>query len=257
MNVTLTQTILIFLVACFGCFHQWFGSPMWNDPIVIAPLVGLVLGDFQTGLVVGATLELIFMGVFPVGASVPPDAVSGAVIATSYVILYNAPIERAVALVVPVSMLVVMFTNLQFTLLNTWGAHRADKYAENADIAGVERMHVVYGIWNKLNLAIIITLGFYFGVPVIETIISYVPDFILHGVDVAAGLMPAIGFAMLTRMMISKEMVAYLILGFLLSSYFHVPILGIALLAVVAILLNFYNNRNALQGGFSDEHNEF
>lgn len=256
MDVTLTQTLLIFLVACFGHFHQWFGSPMWNDPIVIAPLVGLVLGDFQTGLVVGAMLELVFMGVFPVGASVPPDAVGGAVISTAYVILYNAPIERAVALAVPVAVLVVVFTNLQFTLLNTWGAHRADKYAEKADIAGVERMHVIYGLWNKLNLAIIVTLGFYFGVPVIEQIISLIPEFALHGIDVAAGLMPAIGFAMLTRMMISKEMTAFLILGFLLSSYLGVPILGIALFAVVVILLRFFAEKNQ-GGGLEDEQNEF
>lgn len=256
MDVTLLQTFLIFLVACFGHFHQWFGSPMWNDPIVIAPLVGLVLGDFKTGLAVGAALELVFMGIFPVGASVPPDAVGGAVISTAYVILYNAPVARAVALAVPVASLVVIFTNLQFTLLNTWGAHRADRYADKADIAGVERMHVVYGIWNKLNLAIIVTLGFYFGVPAIERIISYIPEFALHGIDVAAGVMPAIGFAMLTRMMISKEMMAFLILGFLMSSYLGIPILGIALFALVIIALRFFN-RSTEEGVVSDESNEF
>ncbi len=49
---------------------MWFGSTMWNRPIVVAPLVGLALGDLDTGIKLGATLELVFMGAFPVGASI-------------------------------------------------------------------------------------------------------------------------------------------------------------------------------------------
>ena len=30
--------------------HSWFGSTMWNRPIVVAPLVGLALGDLDTGI---------------------------------------------------------------------------------------------------------------------------------------------------------------------------------------------------------------
>lgn len=45
-----------------------------NRPIVVAPLVGLLLGDFQTGIIMGASLEAIFMGISAVGGSVPPTA---------------------------------------------------------------------------------------------------------------------------------------------------------------------------------------
>lgn len=38
-----------------------------NRPIVVAPLVGLLLGDFQTGIIMGASLEAIFMGISAVG----------------------------------------------------------------------------------------------------------------------------------------------------------------------------------------------
>jgi len=65
----LVQTILIILIAFFAYMHCYVGSTMHNRPIVIAPLVGLALGDFHTGIVLGATLELVFMGAFPIGAS--------------------------------------------------------------------------------------------------------------------------------------------------------------------------------------------
>ena len=42
-----------------------------NRPIVVAPLVGLLLGDFQTGIIMGASLEAIFMGISAVGGSIP------------------------------------------------------------------------------------------------------------------------------------------------------------------------------------------
>ena len=41
-----------------------------NRPIVVAPLVGLLLGDFQTGIIMGASLEAIFMGISAVGGPV-------------------------------------------------------------------------------------------------------------------------------------------------------------------------------------------
>lgn len=42
--------------------QELLGFTMLGRPIVIAPLVGLLLGDLQTGLLVGAELETIFMG---------------------------------------------------------------------------------------------------------------------------------------------------------------------------------------------------
>lgn len=104
----LVQTLLITLVAAFGFAHDGVGSTMWNRPIVMAPLVGLVLGDIRTGIMTGATLELIWLGAFPVGASCPPEMVSGAIIGTSFVINSGGEPSAAVALAVPVATLVLM-----------------------------------------------------------------------------------------------------------------------------------------------------
>ena len=51
---------------------------MLSQPLVAASIAGLVVGDATTGLVVGAALQLVWMGVLPVGAAPFPDgAVSG------------------------------------------------------------------------------------------------------------------------------------------------------------------------------------
>ena len=58
-----------------------------NRPIVVAPLAGLVLGDFHTGIVMGAALESIFMGISAIGGSIPADATTASIIAVAYTIL--------------------------------------------------------------------------------------------------------------------------------------------------------------------------
>jgi fructoselysine and glucoselysine-specific PTS system IIC component len=239
------QVVLIILIAFFAYMHSYMGSTMHNRPIVVAPLVGLVLGDWQTGVIIGATLELVFMGAFPVGASNPPDFVSGTIISTAYVILSGSEVTAAVVLAVPIATLVLLFDNIQMTFVLTWASHIADKYAEAGDIKGVERVQILFGIGNKVVLALVVGLGYMVGVPVIEKILSYVPEFVTYGLDVAAGVIPAIGFAMLARMMISKKTAAFLILGFLLAAYLNISVTGIALfgLVVALIYVNFMNKK--------------
>lgn len=80
------QTILIGIVAFIGFLECGLGNSMIQRPIVMGPLVGLVLGDFQTGLVVGATLELAFMGNVTIGAALPPEITAGGILGTALAI---------------------------------------------------------------------------------------------------------------------------------------------------------------------------
>ena len=77
----LVQAILVGLVGAFGCLDYQLGTLYAFRPIVLCPLVGLVLGDLQTGLAVGASLELLFMGSISIGAYVPPNETVGGVLA--------------------------------------------------------------------------------------------------------------------------------------------------------------------------------
>ena len=76
----LVQAILVGLVGAFGCLDYQLGTLYAFRPIVLCPLVGLVLGDLQTGLAVGASLELLFMGSISIGAYVPPNETVGGVL---------------------------------------------------------------------------------------------------------------------------------------------------------------------------------
>ena len=70
----LVKTLLIALVSFIGFLECGVGNSMIQRPIVMGPLVGLVLGDVNAGLAVGATLELAFMGNVTIGAARSPQA---------------------------------------------------------------------------------------------------------------------------------------------------------------------------------------
>ena len=241
----LIQALLITLVAFIGYMHCYWGSTMNNRPIIVAPLVGLVLGDMTTGIMVGATLELIFLGAVPIGASNPPDITSGAIIGTSFVILTGQEVGAAVALAVPVATLVLLFDNLQMMFILTWATHMADSYAKKGDYKKVEWVARFAGIGNKLILSIVVGVAFYLGVPVIMDVM-----------DVAAGILPAVGFAMLARMIVTKELSPYLLAGFLLAAYMEMPVFGVALAGLVIAGLTFFHDSKKQREVVVDD-NEF
>jgi len=159
-------------------------------------------------------------------------------------------------LAVPIATLVLLLDNVQMTVLLTWASHVADKYAEKGDINGVERVQIIAGIGNKILLALVVGLEFILGVPVIEKILKYIPEFVTHGLDMAAGVIPAIGFAMLARMMLTKKSIPFLLLGFVMAAYLNLPVIGVALFGVAAALV-YYNATMTKKTEVAYDDNEF
>lgn len=257
---TLIETLCITLIAFFGYSNAMMGSSMLDRPLIISPLIGLVLGDLHTGIIVGATLELVWLGAFPVGASNPPDMVSGTVIGASFVISSGSDPSTAVALAVPVATLVMMFSNLMMMIvIPKFFVTKADHSAQIGDVAGVEKSH--FGAWIVYVgiLSILVGVSYYVGSPAIESVLNAIPEFILHGLAVATGIIPAIGFAMLVRMIATKDVAAFFFGGFLLNAYLGVPVLGVALMAgvIVAVLLSLQKNQAKGEMVIDYDDNEF
>ena len=61
------------LYVFFKCFDYQLGTLYAFRPIVVCPVVGAFLGDLNTGLVMGASIEALFMGSVSIGAYIPPD----------------------------------------------------------------------------------------------------------------------------------------------------------------------------------------
>ena len=113
--MTLVQALLIALVAAAGqAAGDIGGNVMVNRPIVLAPLVGAILGDLQQGLIMGAALELIFLGVVSIGGATPSDSNMGSVLGTAFAMSMHQGVEIALALAVPIGILQQMVKYLVY-----------------------------------------------------------------------------------------------------------------------------------------------
>lgn len=81
--------------------------------------------------------------------------------------------------------------------------------------------------------------AFYIGADKVQDLLDFIPQFILDGMGVAAGILPAMGFAMLMRMIINKKLIPFFFLGFVLASYANIPVLGVAIIAVIIAVEKF------------------
>ena len=112
----LLQAFLVGLAAAIGQSDYLLGTAMVERPIVLGAIVGIFLGDIPTGVIVGFQLELAFMGVWQVGAAVPPNVIVGSVLGTAFAITMGAGPETALTIAMPTAVLAGMFDSLMYSV---------------------------------------------------------------------------------------------------------------------------------------------
>ncbi len=110
---------------------------------------------------------------------------------------------------------------------------RADVFASKGNLKGIYAMHWIIGLVIVVLAFILCSVFFYLGADAVQGLLDFIPTFVLDGFGVAANILPAMGFAMLGRLVLTKQLVPFYFLGFLLCSYANVPVLGVALIAII------------------------
>lgn len=228
--------LLITLIAMFGHMEDFLGTTLLSRPLVLGPLVGLVLGDMNQGIIIGATLELIFMGNIKVGAAIPPDVITGGVLGTAFAIMSGKGPAIALALAVPISILAEMVLSGLFVFRPVFNK-KFQEYAEEGSYRKIERLHIFSGLLKPLLMGLIAYLSLQLGSGVIKSFIDTIPEWVHTGLQVAGNMLPALGFALLMNLMFNKKVAPYFFLGFILSSYLKLPMIAIGGLGVIAALI--------------------
>lgn len=255
------QAILLGLISMLGNAEYLFGTSCLSRPLVMGALTGIVMGDIPTGVALGATLELAFMGAFSIGASIPPEMISGTVLGTAFAISTGSGAETALTLAMPIASLVLVFKNLGMVFILPAFVHKADDYAQKGDLKGVSRMHYLGGFFGvNLIIGVVVAISFYVGSPAVQAVLAVIPEWVQNGLQIAMGLLPAIGFGLLMQMIMNKEVAPFFMLGYVLSVYLSIPVTGIAIFGcIIAIVLTQLKGKPqmAYAGSEVDEDDDF
>lgn len=260
MEIQIWQLIILTLIA-FLCTPEVFSiAVLKNQPVMYGMITGLIMGDLQTGLVVGGTLQLMILGISTFGGASIPDYTTGSIIGTVYAILAQEDATFGISLAIPVGLLMVQLDILA-RYCNVFLAEKLDKHIQNDDRRGIERT-VISGMFTYgLSRAIPVFVMLFFGSEIINVILNVIPQWLTDGLKVAGGLLPAVGIAILLRYLPCKERFPFLLIGFALAAYFALPIFGISIFGLAAGILVFksFNNTKAVavntvneQGGYYD-----
>lgn len=219
---------------------------MLRQPLVGGFLCGLIFGDIQTGLSLGVTLQLAYMGVFPVGGALTMDvgAISYPTIAIA--LASNVDAGAAVALAASISILAAHVSNLS-RFVNVY----FDKLFKQGIREGNSRKWMLaYNIYPQIVLfaikAIPCFLIVFYGAPAVEAILDFLPEILLEAMSKFAKILPAIGMGMLLKYIATgSQSFIFFVLGFALFAYSEIPFLYIAIIATVIAYFYYRSSGNS------------
>ena len=257
MNVF--QIIAITVYAFVGIYDALETDIGLSRPVFAGLFAGLVMGNVTLGLAVGATLQLMILGVGTYGGSSIPDYMTAALLGTVFGVISGQGVSFAIGLAVPIGLLLIELDVLaRFT--NTYFQHRADKYAEQGDMKGIERMNILGVLPWGLSRAIPTCLACIFGSNVVNLILQYLPGWLMNGLAVSGKILPAVGIAILLRYLPVGRYFAYLLVGFVLMAYLKVPLIGISIIGLAFAFLEYRHlneaGANTTTGGGANTSND-
>jgi PTS system mannose-specific IIC component len=239
MQLTILQAILIgiYYWTSKNLLGYTLSGALYFAPLPAALFVGIVLGNVPLAMVVGAALQLMYLGIIAPGGNLPQDPILATLLATTVVLSTGAQVETAISLAIPLGLLGAQIWNLNRTLNVIW-VHMADRYAEQGNTTGIYLAGLVYPVLMRIPLCVLpVALAAYFGPTFIQGILNAIPESIMHGLSVVGGVMPAVGFAIVITIIGRKSLLPYFFAGFFLLKYSGVGILPLAIAGAMLAFL--------------------
>ena len=195
MQIAVWQIVIITVLAFLYRIERYGTQVLNYDAVLYAWIVGLILGDGLTGLTIGASVQLMSLGVAAIAGSSVPDWPLGAMVGTVITITTGQDMGVGLAAGIAVGTLGVQL-DVVAKVLNGFMARKQAAYAQA-------------GEYSK-------------------------PAWFTAGLSIAGGILPVIGMAALLSYMPVKQYFSFLAVGFVLSAYLGLAILPIAILGGAA-----------------------
>lgn len=213
-----------------------------GSPILAGLIIGAYMGDIVVGLSIGASIQLIYLGVINTGGNEPSDGELAACIAIPIALKTGLDASAAVAVAVPFGVLGVFLDQIRRTSNSIW-VRKADAYAQAGDARGIFRCATIYPSLVAFAIRFIpvftITL---LGLSAVEALLTVLPSWVITGFSVAGGILPAMGFAIIILTINRPKLLPYFFIGFFAVAYLGIPIMAAAVFgACIALLITFHS----------------
>ncbi|MFD1415863.1 PTS mannose/fructose/sorbose/N-acetylgalactosamine transporter subunit IIC [Oceanobacillus jeddahense] len=219
-------------------------SAATGSPLFYGLILGLVYGKLTEGLIIGATIQLIYIGIINTGGNMPADQSLAGIIAIPIALQTDLSTELAVGLAVPFGVLGVFLDQLR-RISNSYWISKAEKHAENLNQRGIFNCAITYP--TILLFVITFTPVFFItllGADTVTFIMDAMPQGIIDGFSVAGGILPALGFAIILLIIGKRELMPYFFIGFFAVAYLEINTMAAAVFGACVAAIVLFNSIN-------------
>lgn len=251
VEINVLQAVLIGALAYLGSLSvPWLlglsgGWYTITRPLVSGFLIGLILGDVQTGIIVGVAVQVVYIALVTPGGQMPQDLNAAAFIGVTLGVLAvkgGATVGAAVAISTAVGAVGTIFHNFMMITNSFWN-HRAINSIEKGDYRGLNFNHIIGPQLVQFCYRFIPTFFVvYYGQNVATKIIDYFPanSYIMTSLTYLGGILPAVGVAILLRQVIKNNFeIVYFLVGFTLIAVLQINMISLAIIGIFFAYLHF------------------
>ncbi|WLT00739.1 PTS sugar transporter subunit IIC [Lactobacillus helsingborgensis] len=80
----------------------------------------------------------------------------------------------------------------------------------------------------------------------VQQLVAKIPANLMAGLAATGGLLPAVGFAILMRMLWSKQLSPYYFLGFILAAYMNLPSVAVAAVGIIIVVIQWIRDKQIM-----------
>ena len=249
MDFNIVECVLLAILTFFFAIDQFSLTEIVYRPIIACPIIGIILGDMETGLAVG-------------GAQ-PPNAVLGGIVAMVFAVKANMDTNAALGACMIFATFGQYVVTLTFTIMSGLMA-KADKAAEEANPRGITNVLNISMLILGSLFAVIAVLAYTGGTAMADTLqsLSDNASWLMGGLSMAGLMMRFVGFGILLKIMFANDMWGYLLSGFALALVIgnieataSATLILIAFIGIMLAVIDFKLSslsKNAGNGGMSD-----
>lgn len=237
MEISTLQIVLVFLVACISGMGSILDEWQTHRPLIACTLIGIVLGDMKTGIIVGGSLELLALGWMNIGAALAPDAALASVVSTILVIVGGQDIPTAIALAIPLAAAGQVLTYV-VRAITVGFQHAADKAVETGDLNKLDWIHRSALLLQAMRIAIpALIVAMTAGTDSVQTMLNAIPEVVTTGLKIAGGFIAVVGYAMVINMMRAGHLMPFFYTGFVVAAFTNFNLVALGVLGTVMAIL--------------------
>lgn len=243
-TLSVLQSLLIALWVA-AVMSRWLGGgatlTLRFSPLMTGLFCGVVMGDVPQAMIVTAALQMIYMGVFSPGGSMPAEPSIAAAIAVPVALLGNLKPEAAIAVAVPVGLLGSYLYQFRF-FINTFLGKYTDKAVDELNDNAIKRSIIWYPTIASFILFVpLVFIALYLGAPVIADVITALEGtVVIHVLEVVGGGLAAIGIATTVYVIGRKDYLVFFFLAYFMSIVFkslEVTMVTYAIFGIIIALI--------------------